>query len=260
MDFDVCCEFGYELALVLPYIYYIHVSGKLNSTISSKNTKELYYFSEKHVEKYDIRKFKRIDKLPNTTLSQDTFNYEEYLPPPYKKVFKNEEFIFEKPLLIIQNKYNTEWGGPPINFIDVNTLSKIFELCHNRYTIVYNRPKSKNIINDNSLHLDLDELNILKKYDIIDANDLYERYECKYNFNHFQLLLHANCDHFISVQGGTSAFCCYFGGTNIIFGRRGPEIEYGLYQSLFKKLSGSEIFHTDNYSSLIHLVKENYLK
>lgn len=260
MDFDVCCEFGYELVLVLPYIYYLHVNNKLKSTTSSKNTKELYYFSENHNEKHSVRKYNVIKTLPNPNLSQSSFNYDEYLPPPYKNIFKNDEFVFEKPLLIIQNKYNIEWDKPPINFINRDTLSKIFQMCNDKFTIVYNRPKPKNIVNDNSGILDLKEEGELKKYNIIDANELYEKYKEKYNFNHFQLLLHANCDYFISVQGGTSAFCSYFGGKNIIFAKRGSEVTYNLYNTLFKKLSDSDIFHVDNYNSLIDVVKEKYLK
>ena len=41
------------------------------------------------------------------------------------------------------------------------------------------------------------------------------------SYNKLQLMLHANCEHFISVQGGNSYIASYFGGTNIIMHRQG---------------------------------------
>jgi hypothetical protein len=260
MKLDVRCEFGYELLLILPYAYYLHKHDKLESTTSTMYTKELYYFSKDHTEKYTTRDYKIYDNIPNKNLHTKNFDYSMYLPPPYKEVFKNDEFFYDKPLLIIQNKYNKEWNQSPINFIDLKTLDTIFSICKDKYTIIYNRPQAKNIIGDNSDVYDLNESDIIRKHGVIEANVLYEKYREKYNFNHFQLLLHANCDHFISVQGGTSVICSYFGGTNIIFAKRGGEVTNGLYKTLFTKLSNATIFETNNYTELIDLVKEKYLK
>ena len=61
MEIDCQCEFGYELQLVIPYTYYLHKNNLLNKTTSSLFTKELYYFSKNHQEKYN----KRNDAHPN---------------------------------------------------------------------------------------------------------------------------------------------------------------------------------------------------
>lgn len=258
---DCKCEFGYELQLVIPYAYYLHKNNLLKKSISSYMTKELYYFSKNHEMKYQ----KRIDgsktTAPNKTPHVKELNYDKYIPPPYKSIYKNEYFVFNKPLLIIHNKYNLEWGNPPENFIDKITLNVIFHFLSNKYTIIYLRPKSKNIISDNSKIYDLNESDLLKSYNIINGNDLYEKTKEKFNinnFNHFQLLIHANCDKFVSVQGGNSVLASYFGGTNIIYARKGGELKCGAYNGHYKKYSNCNIIHSNNYPDFIQQIKNNF--
>lgn len=260
MDTDCNCEFGYELQLVIPYAFYLHKNNLLNNTTSSLMTKELYYFSKNHKEKYKKRRFKR-PNVPNNSPHVKELKYDKYIPPPYKSIFKNNHFVFDKPLLIIHNKFNEEWSGPPINYIDKNTLNEIFNLLCNKYTIVYIRPQAKNIIDDNSNIYKLEENDLLYSYNIIDGNKLYEETKEKYNinnFNHFQLLLHANCNKFISVQGGNCVLASYFGGTNIIFAKRGKELKYGAYDGHYKKYSNCNILHSNNYPEFIQLIKNNF--
>lgn len=260
MDTDSNCEFGYELQLVLPYAYYLHKKNLLNKTISCFMTKELYYFSKNHEEKYKKRRHNH-PNVPNNSPHIKELNYNEYIPPPYKTIYKNNYFVYDKPLLIIHNKYNEEWGEQPINFIDKNTLNEIFNLLCNKYTIIYIRPQTKNIIEDNSNIYDLEENDLLKLYNIIEGNKLYEETKEKYNinnFNHFQLLIHANCNKFISVQGGNSVLASYFGGTNIIYAKKGSELRWGEYNGHYKKYSNCNILHSNNYPKFIELIKNNF--
>jgi hypothetical protein len=122
---ESCTEFGYELQLVIPYAYYLKLNNKLDKTISCSYTKELYYFSDNHSEKYSKRHFSR-PNVPNKSPHQTDFNYGQWVAPPYKLHFKNNIFVFDKPLLIIHNKYNSEWGHEPINFLDCKILDSIF--------------------------------------------------------------------------------------------------------------------------------------
>ena len=254
-------EFGYELQCVIPYAHYLHVNNKLKKTVSSKLTKQLYYFSNNHEERYNTRNC--TCKVPgrNKTPHVHEFDYTEYIPPPYKKIFKNDIFVFEKPLLIIHNKFNSEWRKPPINFLDVNTLTEIFKTLNNKYTIVYIRPKNKHIVNDNSATYNLHDYELLGKYNIIDGNELYEQTKEKHNienFNHFQLMLHSNCEHFISVQGGNCVLASYFGGTNIIFARAGAELSCNAYNGHYKRYSNCNVLHHNNYKDLLTCIKSNY--
>ena len=137
-------------------------------------------------------------------------------------------------MLIIHNKFNIEWSRPPINFIDVDTLEKIFNSLNNKYTIIYLRPKSNYICSDHSTIKNLNESHLFKLYNIIDGLKLYDQTKKKYNinnFNHFQLLIHSNCNHFISVQGGNSVLASYFGGTNIIYAKKGRELQCDAYNT-----------------------------
>jgi hypothetical protein len=254
------CEFGYELQLVIPYAYYLSKHDLLNTTTSCLNTKELYYFSNSHTEKYKTRRYNE-PNVPNKTPHSKELNYEKYTPPPYKTIYKNDYFVYEKPLLIIHNKYNEEWYKPPVNFIDKPTLSKIFSLYSDKYTIIYLRPRPSHIVTDNSQTYDLNESPTLKLYNIIDGIELYERTKEQYNirnFNHFQLLIHANCNHFISVQGGNCVLASYFGGTNIIYAKCGGELKHDSYNGHYKKYSDCNVLHTDNYPNLLTLIKNNF--
>jgi hypothetical protein len=44
-------EFGYELMLLMPHVYYFHESGSLSHTWGASGTQELYYFSAVYEEK-----------------------------------------------------------------------------------------------------------------------------------------------------------------------------------------------------------------
>ena len=247
--------------MVLPYAYFLNKSGKLKSSKSSLFTKELYYFSENHEEVYTDRKCNKAD-APNKFPHVTHLNYDEYIPPPYKAHYKNNIFIYEKPLLIVHNKYNTEWGGPPINYIDTQTLSEIFKLCRDKYKIIYIRPTNNNIVHDNSKIYDLNETDVLKEYGIIDGVELYNKIKSTNsinNFNHFQLLLHANCENFISVQGGNCVLASYFGGKNVIYAKRGDELNCNSYNGHYKKYSGCEISSANNYKDFIDIIKKKYL-
>src|SRR5215213_4650455 len=46
-------EFDQELRYVIPFAYWHHLNGTLQKTISSKNTKEFYFFSKNHEERYE---------------------------------------------------------------------------------------------------------------------------------------------------------------------------------------------------------------
>jgi hypothetical protein len=119
----------------VPFAYWHFLNGTLDKTISAKDTKELYFFSKNHEEKYDKRiwneTYMHYD-IPNMTHSF-TFSYRKWAQVPYKSHFANEIFKFKKPILIIANKYNIEWDQPPINFFDVPTLDKIITKYKDKY-------------------------------------------------------------------------------------------------------------------------------
>jgi hypothetical protein len=103
--------------------------------------------------------------------------------------------------------------------------------------------------------LDLGEWDLVKKHDIVTIQDLKHD---GIDYNTLQMMLYANCDKFITVQGGTSILASYFGGQNIIFARKGMEVKKGIYDRWYHMFGGSEIHHVKKYSELKKVVSLRY--
>lgn len=256
-------EFQQELTFVIPFAYWHYLNGTLKETISSKDSTPLYFFSKNHQEKYTERIWENNFanySIPNMNHSI-SFSYRKWAAVPFKKQYANSLFVFEKPTLVIANKYNIEWGQSPINFFDIPTLDRIINDLKDAYQIIYNRPLQSQIVSDNSDILDLNEYEWLQTNhpEVILMRDLYKSYTDKFSFNHFQLLVYANCQRFISVHGGTAALASYFGGTNIILSRRGVEHELKEFETIFPRLSGAKILHATAEEELFDFVNRYYL-
>lgn len=259
-------EFDQELRYILPYAYWHYLNGTLSKTISANNTKEFYFFSTNHEERYKQRvwteSYAHYD-VPNMTHS-NSYSFNKWASVPYKEQYKNEIFIFSKPILVIANKYNREWDQPPINFLNLSILSKIIEQYGDNYQIIYNRPQPQHIVQDNSEVLDLKEHDWLRENypGVLLMDDLYRSYQGKNvkNYNHLQLMIYANCTHFISMHGGTAALASCFGGKNIILSNPnwGFEHPFNEYNTLFPKLSGATIFHAKKADEILTYLENHY--
>ena len=78
--------------------------------------------------------------------------------PDYKSHFQNTLFIYDKPLLILHNKYTIEWGIKPYNFIDRETLYELLGMLREMFTIIYVRPEidgTPGYVPDDNTMLDL---------------------------------------------------------------------------------------------------------
>ncbi|GAB3820347.1 hypothetical protein GCM10028895_20280 [Pontibacter rugosus] len=248
---------------MLPFAYWHHLNGTLGKTVSSKFTKELYFFSDHHEEKYEKRLNRLLKdsyEIPNM-FHCPTVSFDKWAQVPLKEQYRNSHFVFGKPLLIIANKYNTEWKQAPVNFFSISMLDKVLARFGEKYQIVYNRPGPDCIVMDNSEILELQEAAFIRKYypDVILAEDLYQANEgLVNNYNHFQLMLYANCDRFLSVHGGTATLASYFGGKNIILSKQGYEHRYNEFHTVFSALSGAEIYHAKNDAEVHELLDQHY--
>lgn len=254
-------EFQQELTFVLPFAYWHYLNGTLEKTISCNYTKELYFFSPDHEERYQERSIERMNfDIPNVYHCK-TLHADKWAQVPLKAQYKNDIFVFKKPLLIIANKYNTEWKNEPINFFSIPMLDKMLARLSKKYQVVYNRPNEQSIITDNSTILELNEVDFIRSNypDVILADELYKQHsEVVNNFNHFQLMLYANCEHFVSVHGGTAALASYFGGKNVIFSRCGHEHLYDEFNKLFPLLSGAKILHAMDENEVLAFINKHY--
>jgi hypothetical protein len=256
-------EFQQELTFVLPFAYWHFLNGTLKKTISCDDTKELYFFSDHHEELHKKRDWVNNAKnfeIPNMTHSP-AFSYKKWAAVPLKQHYKNELLKFEKPILIIANKYNIEWENDPINFFSIPVLKRVISLYSHKYQIIYNRPSATQIVSDGSDILDLHEYEWLRKDcpDVLLMSDLYQKHRSSVNnFNHFQLKLYANCERFLSVHGGTAALASYFGGVNIIFSRSGLEHLFNEFATIFPTLSGAKVLHAKNEDEIFKYVAKYF--
>ena len=253
-------EFGVELSTAIPYAYYHYTKDTLEMTKSVQGTRELYFFSPKH-------KMKDNKRRPNDNVPKEVIpkggkswrhgerNYDCWIPPPYKDHFANNVFKYEKEILVIYNKYTYEWGRSHYNFIDLPTLETLCNMFKDDYKIIYIRAlgNEKDFVNDNQSIVKFKDMRILENLKITTLQDLLKEYP-NMNFNEIQLKVMSNCEKFISVQGGLSVLCSYFGGTNIIYHNQGHELKKGAYSGYFTKLSGANIVPVTSYK---HLIKES---
>jgi hypothetical protein len=255
-------EFGGELLFALPFAYWHYKNGTLLKTVSDTNSKDLYFFSENHQEKFKERIWQASFHwgLPHTHYNL-WYNFDKFEPVPYKEHFKNNVYLYDKPILIIANRFNMEWDGPPVSFIDIPTLDYLIKKLKDKYQIIYNRPGKSRIVMDNSEIYELNENEWLRTTypEVVMMEDLYERDKDNlHSFNHLQLKVYANADKFISVHGGTGTFASYFGGTNIILSKKGLEHTFGCFHTIFPKLSGATILHAKTEEDLKDFVERYY--
>ncbi len=257
-----CGEFGPELQFVLPFAYWHYKNGTLKATRSSNFTSEFYYFSPDHKEVFGLRSNEGNYnfEVPRILYSHN-YNMKKWLPVPLKEVYRNDIYVYEKPILIVANRYNKEWDGPPISFLSIEMLEFIFDTLKEDYTIIYNRPGAQHITMDNSDIYELNEVGWIRANhpEVILMEDLYkENKGGARNFNHLQLMVYANAENFISTHGGTSVLASYFKGTNVILSKQGPEHHFKCFEILYPKLSGAKIFHAKTDEELRRYVQTQF--
>lgn len=256
-------EFAPELQFALPFAYWHFKNGTLLKTNSSKFTSELYYFSPNHVEKYESRSNEGNYnfEMPRILYSHD-YDMSKWEAVPLKEKYANDVYVYDKPILVIANRYNMEWDGPPISYYSIDILNTIVEKLKGIYTIIYNRPKPQNITMDNSDIYDMDEYEWLEKEhpEVILMENLFKENKGNANnFNHLQMMIYANSERFISIHGGTATLASYFGGINLVLSKQGPEHYFKCYEKLYPKFSGAKILHAKTDEMVIDFIDNNFI-
>tara|TARA_B100001564_G_C20541713_1_gene624655 strand:+ start:65 stop:1045 length:981 start_codon:yes stop_codon:yes gene_type:complete len=180
-------EFGIELALVVPYAYYLHTKGKLNTVITSRGMKPFYYFCDDVREEFKFRTIDNaaagLNELPNNWIHHNAtaifgkghgelseedqskangqLDYSKWEVPPYREYYKNEEYKFKRKMVFITNKYNLEHGHKPYGFFDIKCLYDMFVyLTSSGYDVIYKRPKNTEFV------IDQNEMFSLQNHDL----------------------------------------------------------------------------------------------
>jgi hypothetical protein len=221
-------EYSWDLAAVAPFAYWLHQHGELEKTIGPVGSKPIYFFSPNHEENgmrmggnTSFNPLEGTGCVVGGDIYEEVLHTEKWTLPPYKEHFKNTRFTFDKPLLIINNKYTEEWRKPPVNFLGVEVLFRICRALCDKYQIVYIRPtfKERGIADDGHELYDWFDYEVLRHRfggKVLFFNDLLA-INPDLGFNDLQFMLSANCERFISVQGGNAFVSCCFGGKNIVY-------------------------------------------
>ncbi len=269
-------EFGIEILFNVGYYYYLYKNNLLfdNKISTYIGMEAYYYFLPK--EQLILRDEKRFFINPclykvmtYLGIKDNQLNLDYWIPPDYKKFYQNNYFNFDKGILVINNKYNSEWNSGPKNFINIQNLEEIINLLKDKYQIIYIKPNNElntnlefsfdtnKIINFNDFQMIRDKFN-----DVIIFDDLFNDEKFKsMNYNLLKCYLFASCDKYISVQGGANNLISYFAKNIVIYHKLGFEVKANIYsyrstlQCPDNKLN---IQHTDSYSHLITLIKNTY--
>ncbi|MHA1696175.1 MAG: hypothetical protein ACTSUG_12970 [Candidatus Helarchaeota archaeon] len=249
-------EFGYELIQAIPWAYWLHQRGELEKTISCIDTSPLYYFSPIHEEKYPKRNetVSLINNyFPIKNIHVHNLDKSKWTPPPYKEIYQNDQFKWNKPTLVIANKYTIEWNEPPKNFYSIKMIKALLKYLTPNYQVIYNRAEHKT---EESIVYNLKEKNIIRNEfsDVILFEDLLKNNSIGYNL--LQLKVFSNCDYFITIQGGSSIISSFFAKYNFIYAIAGNEIKVNSYNNWYHEFSGSKIYHHNNYKSLLRDIKK----
>jgi hypothetical protein len=246
-------EFGFEITTYIPYYLYLFSSGLLfDNIISTFDGMEIYYYFLPITQLNLIRKDRH--KVNNVHFMIVNFNIpyhidlRYWIAPQYKNHFKNNIFVYEKPLLIINNKYSKEWHQQPINFLNVDTIEEIVKYFNDLYQIIYIRPLYTNnylgFSNDDRVGYTSEEILIddeLKDFEMIKSyktiltiDDILNNHK-NLSYNELKCMLFANCDNYITVQGGGTNMLPYFAKKTVILHKQGLELSRGFYDGFFKE-------------------------
>lgn len=265
-------EFGFILWYYAPVAYHQHLEGNLKSTASKIGSKPVFYFSPNHTElnkHFDPPLLHHYLTTEHKNvcygLESPKFTNNKWTPPPFKETYKNDKYVYDKPILTVNNKNTKEWGFHPHNYFNVEILEKIFKTFENDYQIIYIRPPDKSDkyklqIDTGQGTLDIGDKEVLKRYpSVIDIETLLIQTDKTYNEVQFMLL--ANSNHHIT-PAGDAVVPCYFGGDVFIYNcPRCISSTRGVWKtgSWMEKLSGSKIHGFNNYDELLNNAKSKWL-
>ena len=276
---DVHPEFGIELALALPYAYWLHENNQLEKVITSKGMKPFYYFCDSVEEKYEHRSIDNLNNgvqnLPNTwihhnavahfgkdyselteeekTKANGWLDYSQWECPPYRQEYYDENLNLPNNFIVISNRYNLEHGELPVGYFDIDCLNEIFNYLRSiGLSVIYKRPRNTEFTRDPNELLNLDiEQNGLTDYDLVKKHpNVFLMDEVIHNnnlsYNVGQLKIFSKSRGFISMGGGSSILCSCFGVPVVIYVNTSCDVRPGYFDnnSYFRKLSNAPIYPT----------------
>lgn len=257
-------EFGYELIATLPFAYWHHLNRTLTRTSSGQGSAPYYFFSPDHRIDPSPRDFAHTNDaakvIPNMWIHRSELDTSRWAPPPLAAHYAPRAIRFAKPTVVIYNRYNKEWGLPPINYFDLPVLRTLFKMLLPKYDVVYFNVRGEEGLEDNAHSMDLGDYAMIRREfpQVHIVHDLIR--SCNEDYNTVQLRVFAGCRKFITMNGAPCILASYFGGENIIYTKRCREVMnttgsfHGWYH-LFNPKDPSHIRLVRSYEDLIAKVK-----
>lgn len=254
------CEFTWDMVRGLPRTY-SNYANKIPCEVRCKSGLVSLYqpFCDKVTGE---KKFKENGPEEAETYQnhRPSWTNNHWLPPPLKQMWKGY-LKYDKPVLVIQNKYTIEWCQGVFNYFPVDVLEQIFSLFQETHTIIYIRPrgKEKNYFKDENQILKFEDYKLIKRKfrSVITIEDFWWKLR-KLDFNQRQFAIHACADRHISVSGGNACLAAYFGGDLLMFDSpEGQGAGRGVWKtdSWLKELGGARVYGFNDHSSLVAKAK-----
>lgn len=190
-----------------------------------------------------------------------------WTPPPLKEHYSEISKIeSEKPILVINNKYNKEWSVRPINFLSLDFLDNVFGYFVDYFEIYYIRYNGP-AYNDDQGYYDEVCSEEFGDYELIQnkhpqVKTVYDAMaQHGYSFNEAQLMIMSKSERHITSNGGTGVLTSYFGGDTFMHTHPNNEASSrGIWKtdSWLSCLSGSNIIGHQDYQALFEDCKEKW--
>lgn len=260
-------EWSWTLTEQVPLAYYHHLNGSLDGTESNIGTKPIFFFSENHTEiAWKGQKWGAGWWAPINNKGQYGFDFshdKHWIPPPFKEYYQKHNILkYDKPTIVINNKWNREWDKVYSAF-DVEFITNIINSFSKKYQILYIRARgNESGYADCAEIFDFNDHEILKGFNgVITIQDILKE-NPSYSYNEIQFMMEATSNRHLTVAGANAIISSYFGGEVFIYtGKNNPNEERGVWRtdSWLKKLSNAKIYGYQNYNELINKAKEKWL-
>lgn len=256
-------ELGYELFATIPWAYSLHLKGELEGTRSGVGSEAFYWFSPRHEINPVQRDWDHTKncKAPNIYIHKPRLIEGEWEAVPYKEQYGPRKITFDKPTVIIYNRYSREWNRPPINYFDLPTLRTLFSMLLPKFDVVYFNVRGRKELEDNSESLPFGDFDMIRKEfpKVHIIHDLVAEHGGDYN--EVQLRLMAGCERFISMNGGPSMMCSSFGGENVIYSKECRELwpTVNTFYNVYPRFGNSAIKVVNTYADLVSIVRSKWV-
>jgi hypothetical protein len=266
-------EFGTEIICFVPFVNWLNSENHLEDKkiLTYAGMRPFYFFldenqfEEKRERRCYVPAEKRPTYLPNIGEIRAISRPQEIFPNYRKRYGGQFGAKFEKPLLVVNNKYCDEWGVGPVNFIPLDILDRIFSELKRRYQIVYFREGqgSFDIENlgfspDHNRPFEFGDDVILQRYpEVISFQALTYEQRQHHSYNELKLMVFSDCHNFISSQGGGSHLCALFpSGKLLVMHRSGAETLHTYHEGFYRYASSPppELFVAKNNKEFLEVL------